>query len=82
MRGLQENEIPREAEGEEVSKNQIPLTDWECGQELIKAVDTLDEIFSEIYSGHPDIAQIVFECSLKIGREFNKLKSHDFGLRE
>lgn len=59
------------------------LTDWEVGQELIKAQDTLMEIQVELRAnGHKEFADLLWNCGLKIGTAFNKLGSHEFGLRD
>lgn len=59
------------------------LTDWETGQELIKAQDTLFEIQHELrLSGRTELADLLRNLGLKIGTAFNKLGSHDFGLAD
>lgn len=58
----------------------MKLTDWEAGQELIKASDCLGECYSELKETHPRLAEIIHECRLTIGDHFNKLGSHEFGL--
>lgn len=61
----------------------MKLTDWEVGQELIRAQDTLFEIQNELRGdGRFSFADLLYEMGLKIGTAFNKLGSHDFNLRD
>ncbi len=56
------------------------LTDWEAGQELIKASDCLVEVRSELFNSHPALADMLIPMINKISREFDALGSHGFGI--
>jgi hypothetical protein len=62
-----------------MAKNKNELTDWELGQELIKAYDCLCEVQAEI-AQRPDLQNTVRLAANMIVIEFEKLKSHEFGL--
>lgn len=57
------------------------LTDWEAGQELIKAYDAIGECIVELrYGGHAEKAEFLNTHRNAIAKYFNKLGTHDFGL--
>lgn len=56
------------------------LTNWEAGQELIKAADCLGEVHLELKKDFPELATVIRNARNKIARTFNKRNSHDFEL--
>lgn len=61
----------------------MKLTDWEVGQELIKAQDTLFEVQCELRkAGRMEYADLLYNLGCRIGTAFNNLGSHSFGLKD
>lgn len=54
------------------------LTKWEIGQELIAISDCMAEKIYEFEDG--ELIEKLQKMRAEIGEEFNKLKSHDFGI--
>lgn len=62
-------------------KRKVTLTKWEVGQNLIYCADLLGEKEGELRAhGYLELAEILRGARLKIGTEFNALKSHSFEL--
>ena len=58
------------------------LTDWEIGNDLLGIVGLIDEKIGEIAETNPLIADKLHQCSMVIGKSFNDLNAHGFGLMD
>lgn len=57
------------------------LTEWEAGQELIRANDCLAEVAHELNEGgFPELAKAIREHREQIAKLFEEHGSHEFGL--
>ena len=57
------------------------MTDYDVGQILIKASDTLFECAADLKEASPALSDMLFHMGCKIGTIFNSIDSHTFGLR-
>ena len=56
------------------------ITDWELGNDLAFIQDTIAEKIGDIADSRPEIAEMLHRHASEIGKAFNDLKAHDFGL--
>lgn len=56
------------------------LTEWEVSNELCSIADYIADHSAEFHESHPKLHKMLFEMRQKIGDEFERRKTHKFGI--